>query len=65
MKQTKECLNCEDGQMIHDTRNIIYDYKGGHISIQDISGWFCNQCGEVEFDKGEGNRYAKEINKYE
>lgn len=30
--------------------------------IYNISGWFCNKCGEVEFDKGEGSRYNLEIN---
>ena len=65
MKTTKrECLNCEDGQMTHEIRDVVYEYRGQHTSIPKISGWFCNHCNEVEFDKGEGNRYAQAISNF-
>jgi HTH-type transcriptional regulator/antitoxin MqsA len=65
MKTTKrECLNCEDGQMTHEIRDVVYEYRGHQTSIPNISGWFCNYCNEVEFDKGEGNRYAQAISNF-
>ena len=65
MKTTKrECLNCEEGQMTHEIRDVVYEYRGQKTSIPKISGWFCNHCHEVEFDKGEGNRYAHEISNF-
>ncbi len=62
MKTTKRvCLNCENGEMIHDVRDVVYEYRGHQTTIPDISGWFCHHCKEIEFDKGEGNRYAQAI----
>ena len=65
MKTTKRiCLNCENGEMTHDVRDVVYEYRGYHISIPKISGWFCNHCNEVEFAKGEGQRYSREITNF-
>ena len=62
MKTTKRiCLNCENGEMTHDVRDVVYEYRGNKTIIPQVSGWFCNHCNEVEFDKGEGNRYAQAI----
>ena len=62
MKSAKRvCLNCENSEIIHDTRDVTYEYRGRQITIFKISGRFCNNCEEIEFDKGEGKRYADEI----
>ena len=62
--QERVCLNCENGEMIHDTRDVIYEYRGRQIAIPKITGWFCNNCEEIEFDNGEGNRYANAIEQF-
>ena len=61
-KDKKSCLTCGIGKMTHDIRTVVYEYNGVKRYIYNISGWFCNKCGEVEFDKGEGSRYNLEIN---
>lgn len=62
MKITKRaCLNCEKGEMNHNTRDVVYEYRGHQTIVPKISGWFCNNCEEIEFDKGEGKRYAEAI----
>lgn len=62
MKTTKRvCLNCENGKLTHDIRDVIYEYRGNQTIVSKVSGWFCNQCEEIEFNKAEGKRYAQTV----
>jgi HTH-type transcriptional regulator/antitoxin MqsA len=65
MKTTKRaCLNCEKGEMNHCTRDFAYEYRGHQTTVPQISGWFCDNCEEIEFNKGEGKRYAETIESF-
>ena len=57
----RECINCGQNEMVHSIQNVPYTYKGHHAEISKISGWHCLNCGEVEFDPGEGVRFAEAI----
>ncbi len=57
----RECLNCGYKEMTHATRDVPYEYKGHYAIISKIKGWHCPHCGEVEFDSGEGVRFAETI----
>lgn len=48
--------------MVHTARDVPYTYKRQNIVISMIKGWHCTSCGEVEFDAGEGVRFAEAIN---
>ena len=56
-----DCLNCGQKEMVHTVRDVPYAYKGHHAVIPMINGWHCFHCGEVEFDVGEGVRFAGAI----
>lgn len=58
---SKTCLNCGQGEMVHEARDVSYEYKGHHASIAAVCGWHCPVCHEVEFDAGEGVRFAEAI----
>ena len=58
---TRECLNCGKGRLRHAVKDIPYAYKGHSTVVPKISGWHCPRCHEVEFDSGEGTRFAREI----
>lgn len=60
---TKECLNCGQGKMIHAVRDVPYEYKGHRTVIPAVNGWHCPHCHEVEFNAGEGARFAEAIKK--
>lgn len=32
--------------------------RGRERLVEGVSGWHCPNCGEIEFDPGEGERYA-------
>lgn len=57
----RECLNCGEIEMVHTARDVPYTYKQHNIVISMIKGWHCTSCGEVEFDAGEGVRFAEAI----
>ena len=47
--------------MVHTVRDVPYAYKRHNTVISKIKGWHCFNCGEVEFDAGEGVRFAEAI----
>ena len=50
--------------MAHTVRDVPYEYKGNNTIISDIKGWHCLNCGEVEFNPGEGVRFADTIKQF-
>lgn len=57
----RECLNCGDGILRHAVKDVPYQYKGHARVVPKVAGWHCPQCREVEFDRGEGKRFAATI----
>ena len=57
----RDCLSCGQGEMVHAVRDVSYTYRGHHAVVERVSGWHCPLCGEVEFDAGEGARFAEAI----
>jgi HTH-type transcriptional regulator/antitoxin MqsA len=60
---SRECLNCEQGILRHAVKDVPYEYKGHATVVPKIAGWHCPKCHEVEFDSGEGERFADAINR--
>ena len=52
------CLNCESADMAHEARDVTVSHHGFDITLCKLRGWYCPNCGEIEFDEGEGERYA-------
>ena len=57
----RDCLSCGQGEMVHDIRDVSYIYKDHHAVVKKVKGWHCLHCNEVEFNTGEGVRFAQEI----
>ena len=58
---SRECLNCEQGVLRHAVKDVPYKYKDHRTVVPKIAGWHCPHCHEVEFDAGEGKRFAEAI----
>ena len=41
-----KCPVCGAAELIHDTRDMPYTYKGENTRIKDVSGDFCAKCGD-------------------
>jgi len=63
-----KCLICAGSELVHDTRDIPYTYKGESTIIPAVTGDFCPVCDEVVLEKSEAVRASalmREFNKCE
>lgn len=51
-----KCPSCATAELVHDTRDMPYSYKGESTVIPDVTGDFCPACGEVLTDPEESKR---------
>jgi HTH-type transcriptional regulator/antitoxin MqsA len=53
-----KCPACGAAELVHDTRDVPYTYKGESTVVPDVTGDFCPACGEVVMDMAEGVRHS-------
>ena len=55
-----KCPVCGAAELIHDTRDETYTYKGETTVIPAVTGDYCPACSEVLLDREQGDRYSDE-----
>jgi HTH-type transcriptional regulator/antitoxin MqsA len=57
---TKLCVSCDGGKTMTRFENEAFtvDHAGVTVTVEGLSGWRCQDCGEVEFDAASAQRYA-------
>jgi len=58
---TMKCPCCGAAELIRDTRDLAYTYKGETTTIPAVTGEFCPACLEVILDREQGDRYSEII----
>jgi HTH-type transcriptional regulator/antitoxin MqsA len=53
---TMKCPICVKAELVHDTRDLPYTYKGESTVIPEVKGDFCPACGEAILDATESAR---------
>jgi HTH-type transcriptional regulator / antitoxin MqsA len=53
-----KCPACGAAELVHDTRDVPYTYKGESTIIPDVTGDFCPACGEAVMDMAAGIRHS-------
>ncbi len=56
-----KCPSCGATELIHDTRDVCFTYKGETTSISEVTGDYCPACGEIILDRVQGDRYSELI----
>lgn len=56
-----KCPVCGAAELIHDTRDVPYTYKGETTVIAAVTGDFCQACAESILDAAESNRVMREM----
>lgn len=51
-----QCPVCAAAELVHDTRDLSYTYKGEATVIPSVTGDFCPACGEAILDLAESAR---------
>jgi HTH-type transcriptional regulator/antitoxin MqsA len=59
-----KCPSCGAADLIQDTRDVPYTYKGKATSIPAVTGAFCPACGEIVMDREHGDRYGDLIGQF-
>ncbi|MFI3198537.1 MAG: type II toxin-antitoxin system MqsA family antitoxin [Methylococcaceae bacterium] len=64
-----KCPTCAIAELLHDTRDISYTYKGETTTLPEVTGDFCPACDEAVFDQAESRRvsalmreFSKQVN---
>jgi HTH-type transcriptional regulator/antitoxin MqsA len=58
---TMKCPCCGAAELIQDTRDMPYIYKGEATTIPAVTGDFCPACGEVILGREHGDRYSEQM----
>jgi HTH-type transcriptional regulator/antitoxin MqsA len=61
---TMKCPVCGAAELIHDTRDMPYTYKGETTLIQAVTGDYCPACAESLLDVDETDRVMKEMREF-
>lgn len=59
-----KCPVCGAAELIHDTRDLPYTYKGETTLIAAVTGDFCPACAESILDAAESNRVMREMSDF-
>jgi HTH-type transcriptional regulator/antitoxin MqsA len=60
-----KCPCCGATELIPDTRDIPYIYKGEATTIPAVMGDFCPACGEVVLNREHGDRYSELLGQFQ
>ena len=60
-----KCPCCGGAELIHDTRDMPYIYKGQTTNIPAVTGEFCPACAEVILDREHGDRYSDLLGQFQ
>lgn len=56
-----KCPCCGAAELVRDTRDLPYTYKGERTLLPAVTGDYCPACGEILFDREQGDRYGELI----
>ncbi len=59
-----KCPVCGAAELVHDTRDQPYTYKGETTTIAAVTGDFCPACAESILDAAESNRVMREMQSF-
>jgi HTH-type transcriptional regulator/antitoxin MqsA len=57
---TMQCPVCGAAELVHDTRDLSYTYKG-ETTVLSTTGDFCPACGESIHDMADSERVMREM----
>ena len=60
-----KCPACGAAELVHDTRDLPYTYKGEETTIPAVTGDFCPACHEVVLNRQHGDRYGEQIGAFQ
>ncbi len=59
-----KCPVCGGAELVTDTRDVPYIYKGEATVIPDVTGDYCPACSEIVLDAVAADRYGAAIREF-
>lgn len=59
-----KCPVCGAAELVRDTRDMPYTYKGESTVIPALTGDYCPACAEVILDMDEAERFGQQIREF-
>jgi HTH-type transcriptional regulator/antitoxin MqsA len=59
-----KCPVCGAAELVHDTRDVPYTYKGESTLIPLVSGKFCPACAEIVLSMDEADKYSDAVGEF-
>lgn len=59
-----KCPVCGAAELVHDTRDLSFTYKGESTVIPAITGDFCPACDEAILDMAESRRFGEHVSAF-
>lgn len=59
-----KCPVCGGAELVHDTRDMPYTYKGESTTIPAVTGEYCPACDEAIFDMNESRRVSALVGEF-
>jgi len=59
-----KCPVCGAAELVRDTRDTPYTYKGESTVISELTGDYCPACAEVVLDMDEAERFGQRIREF-
>lgn len=60
-----KCPVCGAAELLHDTRDETYTYKGETTVIPAVTGDYCPACNEVLLGREQGDRYSELVGAFQ
>ncbi len=60
-----KCPSCGAAELVHDTRDVPYAYKGETTVIPSVTGKFCPACDEIVLEREQGDRYGELVSAFQ
>jgi HTH-type transcriptional regulator/antitoxin MqsA len=59
-----KCPVCGAAELMHDTRNLPFTYKGEVTIVASVTGDFCPACAESILDMAESRRVGAHVGNF-
>lgn len=60
-----KCPICGGAELVHETRDVPYEYKGHKTTLKNITAQHCSACGEGVMDRDETTAYAAAVKAFQ
>ena len=59
------CPCCGGAELVHETRDYPYTYKGQSTSIPSVEADYCPACGEGILERQHGDRFSRLVGEFQ